>query len=475
MRALADRPTALCVLFAAGLGLLVSLALARAPLPLALGVGVGLALLIAAVASTELALYLLVFSMLLGPEAIVGELGVGSRLGRGITLRADDFLVVVLGLGWLAKSALNKELGLVFRTPLNLPIAAYASAAAFATGLGMIAGRVSLLAGSLFLVKYFEYFVVYFMVGNNLRDRAQLARFLQAMLVTAFLVSLIGISQIPSGVRVSAPFEGESGEPNTLGGYLVLMLALVGGLFATSRSAARRVLLLALGGVLLLPLLFTLSRASYVALIPAALVLLAWGERRAVLAATLAGALVLAALALPQAVVDRVLYTFTQETHPEQLEVGGLRLDTSTSQRLEAWRESLLVDFPRHPVFGHGVSGFRFLDSQYPLVLGETGLVGLLAFLWLQAALFRQGRQVFRAARDPLDRGVALGLLAGLAGLVAHSLGTNTFIIVRIMEPFWFLAGMVMAIPRLEAGPPTGEGQASRAPRSASSARSTAR
>jgi len=30
-----------------------------------------------------------------------------------------------------------------------------------------------------------------------------------------------------------------------------------------------------------------------------------------------------------------------------------------------------------------------------------------------------------------------------------HSLGANTFIIVRIMEPFWFLVGMVLILPRL--------------------------
>jgi hypothetical protein len=32
-----------------------------------------------------------------------------------------------------------------------------------------------------------------------------------------------------------------------------------------------------------------------------------------------------------------------------------------------------------------------------------------------------------------------------------HGLGSNTFIIVRIMEPFWLFAGIVMMIPALEA------------------------
>ena len=44
-----------------------------------------------------------------------------------------------------------------------------------------------------------------------------------------------------------------------------------------------------------------------------------------------------------------------------------------------------------------------------------------------------------------------LGFLAGFAGLLAHAFGSNTFIIVRIMEPFWLITGIVMMIPVLEA------------------------
>jgi hypothetical protein len=57
---------------------------------------------------------------------------------------------------------------------------------------------------------------------------------------------------------------------------------------------------------------------------------------------------------------------------------------------------------------------------------------------------------VLRSRRDPEERGLALGFLAGYVGLLVHGFGSNTFIIVRIMEPFWLLAGIVMMIPALE-------------------------
>jgi hypothetical protein len=43
-----------------------------------------------------------------------------------------------------------------------------------------------------------------------------------------------------------------------------------------------------------------------------------------------------------------------------------------------------------------------------------------------------------------------MGYLAGFIGLLYHGIGANTFIIVRIMEPFWFVTAMVVMIPEME-------------------------
>jgi len=445
-----DKATEISLLFAALAALGMALLLVRMTLPIALGVGLGLVVLVIAIASDELALYLLIFSMLLGPEFIVGELGKGTSLGRGLTFRLDDVLIVIIGFAWLAKSALYKELGLFLRTPLNRPIAGYSFAIIFATGIGIITGNVKVLSGTLFVLKFIQYFVIYFMVVNILRERRQFERFLLALLATAGISSLIGILQIPSGLRVSAPFEGGGGEPNTFGGYLVLMLALVAGLYLTSESLQRKYILAPLAVLITVPLLFTLSRASYFALIPLVGGLLVFSQRKLLIASLFALSLALAPFLLPKAVVDRVQYTFTQPFHPNQAEIGGVRLDTSTSARLKSFHEIVFEDWPKHPFFGYGITGYHFIDSQYLRVLAETGLVGLLAFLWLQISLFRQTHDIFRRTQDPLFKGVALGFLTGFIALVVHSIGTNTFIIVRIMEPFWFLAGMVMTIPWLD-------------------------
>lgn len=76
-----------------------------------LTLGGGIIFLIICLASTEIALYLLVFSMLLSPEIIV-DTTAGASLGRGITLRVDDFIILIIGFSWLAKMAIIKEGGL---------------------------------------------------------------------------------------------------------------------------------------------------------------------------------------------------------------------------------------------------------------------------------------------------------------------------------------------------------------------------
>ncbi len=408
----------------------------------------GMLLFIVSFASTQIALYILIFSMLLGPELVVGATA-GTTLGRGVTLRVDDFILVIIGFSWLARMAIYKELGFFLRTPLNRPIAVYITLCLVSTFLGALFGRVSLKTGFFFVLKYFEYMVVYFMVVNHLQDKKQIRYFLWALLFTCVVVSFFGISQIPGGGRVSAPFEGEAGEPNTFGGYLIFMMAMTIGLVLTANLWRDRLIYGGIFAIAFIPFLFTQSRGSYLAFFPMLLVFMWLSEKRKLVMLALLFVAGLLPLIAPQEVKNRVTYTFMQQPQRGQIQVGTVNLDTSTSERLRSWKAAL-GDFFKHPIIGFGVTGYSFLDAQFPRVLVETGLVGLIAFLLLLWAIYKQGIAVFIQADDPLHRGISMGFLAGFIGLLVHAIGANTFIIVRIMEPFWFVAGMVVMMPELE-------------------------
>jgi O-antigen ligase len=154
-------------------------------------------------------------------------------------------------------------------------------------------------------------------------------------------------------------------------------------------------------------------------------------------------------LFLPKAVKDRIMFTFTQPEEGGQIQIGKVRLDTSTSARLTSWKEAL-SDWPKHPLLGHGVTGYSFVDAQFPRVLVETGILGLVAFLYLLYSILKLTRQNLKEVNTPYYQGLGIGFLAGFAGLIVHAIGANTFIIVRIMEPFWFFVGIITVLPMLD-------------------------
>ena len=143
---------------------------------LVLAAVIGIAVFILCFISVKYALYTLVFSMLLSPEF-------GSRTteGGGMTVRLDDFLLIIIAFGWFARTAVYKELGLFKKTPLNKPILYYMLACAVSTALGMMFGNVQLFKGFFFLLKYLEYFIVYFMAINYLHNRKQIRNLVIAL------------------------------------------------------------------------------------------------------------------------------------------------------------------------------------------------------------------------------------------------------------------------------------------------------
>ena len=132
------------------------------------------------------------------------------------------------------------------------------------------------------------------------------------------------------------------------------------------------------------------------------------------------------------------------------MRIGNVRVDTSTSARFESMKQVLTRDFAKQPVIGFGITGYPFLDAQYARVLAETGLLGLLAFLYLLRSIYRNAKETYYQTNDLFYKGLTLGYITGFFALLTHCIGANTFIIVRVMEPFWFVTAMIIMIPIIE-------------------------
>jgi hypothetical protein len=418
-----------------------------------LGLAFLMLLLVLSLLNTEFGIHVILLSMLLSPEIVVGSVG-GISFGKPevkadlLVLRIEDLILTLVTLVWLARMALFKDIGLVRRTRLNAPILAYTASLVLATLFGVFFGNVRPLQGFFYTLKFVEYFVVFLITVNYVETERQANRLLATALGTCAISALMGLTQIPAGERVSAPFEGQYGEPNTFGGYLVFMLALVLGQFLTSSSVFRRLGWLGFAILVSVPILFSLSRTSWLASIPMLLTLIFFSSRRLLIMIGLGILVLLAPMLLPKSVVDRYNYTLFAKEDRGEYRVAGAKLDLSTSQRLDSWIRGYR-GWQSRPFLGYGATGFAFMDAQYVRVLVETGLIGLTAFLWMLWRIGKMGLETLQRMKGSPYEGIALGYLAGFIAITAHCIGANTFVIVRIMEPFWFMTGIIAVLPTI--------------------------
>jgi hypothetical protein len=51
--------------------------------------------------------------------------------------------------------------------------------------------------------------------------------------------------------------------------------------------------------------------------------------------------------------------------------------------------------------------------------------------------------KVYNLSDNVYERGLAFGVFCSIFAFLVQGLGVNTFIVVRIMEPFWFCVALV--------------------------------
>ena len=392
----------------------------------------------------QAAFYILIVSMLFSPQVIGGQ-----TAAREITFRMDDLLLFIIVLTWLVRTAIYKELAVFRLTPLHTPIALFMVASLLATLFGMVRGNVSAASGLFFNLKILEYFIIFFMVVNHVKDEKEIKSFVILILFVALFVNLYALYQVPSGERVSAPFE-RYGEPNTLGGYLVVIISLSLAFLLLRSFGQRTNLLIPLLVLSAATLMFTQSRGSWLGLICMSAPFMLLSPKRFFFIVGVIFLVLALPYIAPQSTKERFVGTFQADPGFEQTErFMGQGLDPSSSERMTGYKKGF-AKWKLRPILGYGVTGAGFIDGQFIRVLVETGIVGIALFLFLlwRVVLFLWNS--YQAVDDPFFKALYLGMLGAFAGLIGHSISSNSFIIVRIMEPFWFLMGLAATYPMIK-------------------------
>ena len=401
----------------------------------------------------ENGLTIIVFSMLLSPQITVA-----SVPGRDVTIRVDDLLIVVMLLAWLAYTAKEKDWKGFIKTPLDSNLVFLTVIYVTSTALGIIMGGLNPVKGAFYMFKYLEYFVLFWVTANIVSTIKNFPRFLISGAVTAVIVAIFAYSVMGSVERVYAPFESNGGEPASLAGYYLVIYGMLFSFFLNSDIKKVRYSCMAIALFILPTFIKTLSRASYLAFVPMILtLLLLTKKRKATFALLLIGGTVLFPIIfndLYTQMVRRINTTFvgaSETSRGENLADKKIR-DPSATDRIDSWKmivnDRLMTDF-RTMFIGHGVTGVGFIDGQLFTFLGEIGIVGTIAFYWMMFKIMFISYRTYKNIENETIKCISLGLIGGLVGMLFQSATTNTFIIVRINEPFWFITALVMIAPDL--------------------------
>jgi hypothetical protein len=405
--------------------------------------------------SPRLSLILLLFSMLLSPEIGFGAVD----QFRSLVVRYDDIFIAIIFLSWFARTAITKNKPFITSTPVQTPVLLYTALCILSTAMGVMRGDLNWPAASLYVLKYIEYFLLFFMTVNIVESEEDVKKYLRYGLLVAVIVTVYAYYYYyASGItaRATAPFEAPIGnsqesEPASLGGYYLIVFGILLGIM--SESGGRHTLLALTMFVLAFPaFLFTYSRASYIGFASMLPALFFFSQKRRLFMFGFLAAGAIAFLLAPNVksrVLERITMTYRGVYATQSFDVGPagqVKLEESAAARVRSLKRVVFEKLPKHPVMGWGVTGVGMGDMQYAIVLGELGILGALLFIWMIYRLFYTAKAVYNSYKQPLIRALSLGFMISLIGLLFQSLGVNTFIIVRVMEPFWFLAALLSVL-----------------------------
>ncbi len=391
---------------------------------------VGLVTVAVCLHNTFVAAVLLLAAMLFSPE---------FELAGGARVRAEDLIIPCLVIALAARFCIHRFRLSIRFSPLDAPVLFVVAVNVVASIRGALSGHVDPFSSVLWNAKVIELFLIYWIAFNYIRNPRQVRLLVYLLILVLVAVCAYTYFQIPGTEvhtihRLTAPFEGTP-EPTTLGGYLTLLLAIVMAMAIYEPAPRRRLLLWALCVAVLVPILFTLSRTTYVAC-AVMVFLLAFVTRHRGLLVGSTLALLASPFLLPDKVVGRVMMTFDAARR--------YGLDSAAAERIDVWRKAGYA-LRESTFLGFGLPQ-TILDSQFARTIIESGILGLLGWLSVLLVCALMAIRLHRRADDPLHKALAAGYFVGVIAITIHALAAITFYIVRIMEPFWFLTGVVASL-----------------------------
>lgn len=314
------------------------------------------------------------------------------------------------------------------------------------------------------MLVYVSILLMVFMVSRDI-DKKSLNVLLMCLVATAVVVALYGIYQyftgdmgghgwvdVKTNPNLKARAYSTMDNPNILAEYLVIASSMSVVLFLDSKMLLRKVLLLLCTGILLLGLLLTFSRGGWIAFGLALFIIVIRENNKLLPIGIILGLLSL--FFLPEVVIDRIKT------------IGSLK-DSSNAYRFSIWAAALemLKDFWASGV-GLGYEAFMKVYPNYMLAgikaahahnsylqIGiETGVFGLLTFLYNVVKTYSTGITVLLSSSNTFCKRISIGALGAITGLLFHGLVEHVLFDYRIIFSFWLMIAVVIGSHRQTQG-----------------------
>lgn len=306
-----------------------------------------------------------------------------------------------------------------------------------------------------FRVIVLEPALFYFLLRNVPIDRKSLWRIVDAFVLSAFIVALVGFVDYATGTRLITAEGGLMrmmsvlGSPNNLGLFMGRVLPIVAAIALMSRSRPRRLFYAITFPFILGAAVLSFSKGALILGVPVSLavVILFWGGRRAVIGlAGLAAAGVVAAIPLSQNPRFADTFNFTSGT---------------SFFRIQLWRSviSMIAD---HPWLGVGLDNFLYayrgkyilpeawqepnLAHAHNIILdslARLGVFGFAATLWMLSAFFLSAYTTLKRINDPDLRALTIGLIASMIACLAHGMVDTGYWFVDLAFVFMMTMGLM--------------------------------
>lgn len=382
------------------------------------------------------------FALLLIPPAIAlsPEIPVA-----GLPIRIEDAVMMVLGLGWLAKLMVFQERR---SSPIDRLLFAYVGAAVVAILWGVVIGTVTILSTNqlysapLHLLKRIEFVLLFLILVDTLTTVDDVRRYTYVLIASLLGLNVFALVEFLANQHLAlAPAGAPVHEP---GLAAMLNIALAFGLMPAVRAPGRILLgLIMVFSMGVLPL--ALGRNFVATTVLMSLYVGVFWHRWVL--AMLPVPWFVAKFIFPEHIIARYL-TFRYAFAPD---ISGFETQgASLVSRVIPPGYHALLALGYSPVIGFGLAArpLGFIDSEYATQLFYTGLVGLAIFIILGVRLFRMASEARRAAADPMAAGLARALQLALICYAIFSIFSPSISAARGGGLFFLIIGLLAVLHR---------------------------